>query len=378
MKVALVMAHLSSASGGIAESVRGLAGALVRAGVEATVVGLVDPASPEEWQAWGSGVRAVPAFRPRSFGWAPAMAETMFELAPDVADTQHLWMYPSIAVGRWARARKGPHLVTPRGMLDSWALARSRVKKWVAWHAFQGRHLASARCIRALNASEFQAIRRIGLPSPIAIVPNGVALPVLSPKPPRAEKTLLFLSRIDPKKGVHELLRGWAAAQAWRSGWRLLLTGWGPESCVAATKRLAHELGLDETVEFTGPRFGEAKDATFRGADAFILPSYSEGLPMAVLEAWSYALPVLMTRACNLPEGFEGGAAIEIGTEPERIAEGIRTLVALRDAEREAMGATGRRLVEQRYTWPEVARQMIEVYRWVLGGGPPPACVVTD
>ena len=69
------------------------------------------------------------------------------------------------------------------------------------------------------------------------------------------------------------------------------------------------------SVVFTGPAFGQAKDALLRRADAFILPSFSEGLPMSVLEAWAYGLPVLMTEQCNIPEDFAAGAALRIGTE---------------------------------------------------------------
>jgi poly(glycerol-phosphate) alpha-glucosyltransferase len=85
-----------------------------------------------------------------------------------------------------------------------------------------------------------------------------------------------------------------------------------------------------------------------------------------------------MTPACDRPEGFTAGAALEIGTEPAAIAVGIRALIALPEAERGAMGARGRCLVEERFTWPRVASAMGEVYRWVVGGGLPPACIVTD
>jgi len=142
---------------------------------------------------------------------------------------------------------------------------------------------------------------------------------------------------------------------------------------------------------FLGPCFGQEKDQLLRSADAFILPSFSEGLPMAVLEAMAYRLPVVMTDACNLPEGFAADAAIRIGTEvggrggegasgragenAVGIVEGMRMLMEMTDAEREAMGARGRALVEQQFTWPQVAAQMKEVYEWILGGGAKPGCV---
>ena len=63
-----------------------------------------------------------------------------------------------------------------------------------------------------------------------------------------------------------------------------------------------------------------------------MLPSFSEGMPIAVLEAWSYGLPVLMTEACNLPEGFAAGAALQIGPDRAGIGAGLRQLFAMSDA----------------------------------------------
>jgi poly(glycerol-phosphate) alpha-glucosyltransferase len=131
----------------------------------------------------------------------------------------------------------------------------------------------------------------------------------------------------------------------------------------------------DPTVIFNGPAFGDAKDALLRRADAFILPSFSEGLPMAVLEAWAYGLPVLMTDQCNLPEGFANDAAIRIGTDAESIAEGMRSLLRSPTSDLRSLGRNGRLLVERQFTWPRVAAQMKEVYEWVLGGGTRPGCV---
>jgi poly(glycerol-phosphate) alpha-glucosyltransferase len=121
-------------------------------------------------------------------------------------------------------------------------------------------------------------------------------------------------------------------------------------------------------VVFTGPVFGDEKDALLRSADAFILPSFSEGLPMSVLEAWSYGLPVVMTLECNLPEGFVSQAALEI-RNPKMGNEkwdGLRALIEMTDQERAAMGMRGRRLVEERFTWPKVVAQMTQVYESLL------------
>ena len=89
--------------------------------------------------------------------------------------------------------------------------------------------------------------------------------------------------------------------------------------------------------------------------DAFVLPSFSEGFPMVVLEAWAYGKPVLMTPECNLPEGFESNAAIRIATDVENIERGLRQLFEMSAADCQAMGEHGKKLVIEKYSWPRIA-----------------------
>jgi poly(glycerol-phosphate) alpha-glucosyltransferase len=125
-------------------------------------------------------------------------------------------------------------------------------------------------------------------------------------------------------------------------------------------------------VVFLGPQFGEDKAACYRNCDAFILPSFSEGLPMVVLEAWAYGKPVLMTPECNLPEGFATGAAIRIETSVDGIAQGLNELFRTPHSALRTLGDNGLRLVREQFAWPKVAAEMKSVYEWVLGGGPRP------
>jgi poly(glycerol-phosphate) alpha-glucosyltransferase len=127
------------------------------------------------------------------------------------------------------------------------------------------------------------------------------------------------------------------------------------------------KLGVTQTVQFIGGQFDKEKEACFIDADAFILPSFSEGLPMAVLEAWSYRLPVIMTSFCNIPEGFEKGAALSIDTSPEGVASGIQELVSLSAEQRLQMGTNGYNLVKERFVWDNVARCTIHMYEWIAG-----------
>lgn len=395
MKIGYLSTSLSRKLGGIFEIECALAHELQRHGFEMHALGLDD----EEWQhdreRWrGIHARVYPVQGPASFGYSSGLMAGLKEADVDLLHLHALWMYPSVATIRWAKGNRRPYGVTPNGMLEGWALANSRWKKRLAGLVYERSMLRGAAFLQANTAKELRDFRSYGLRNPVAIIPNGVALPEIE-RVQTGRRMLLFLGRLHPKKGLVNALKAWASARSGArsdEGWQLAVAGWDQGGHEAELKQVATECGLrwadvpaaelaggamacDAEVCFAGPAFGETKDALLRRADAFILPSFSEGLPMSVLEAWAYRLPVLMTDHCNLPEGFAAGAARRIGTDAESIASGMRDLFGASDADLREMGGTGRALVESRYTWPQVAAQMAEVYRWVLGDGLRPAFV---
>jgi poly(glycerol-phosphate) alpha-glucosyltransferase len=270
-------------------------------------------------------------------------------------------------------------------MLDPWAVKNSRWKKLAAGALYENRHLRGAACLHALNRAEADAFRAYGLRNPVCVIPNGVEIPegrTVVPAPwkdklPHESRVLFFIGRLHPKKGLDMLLQGWSLAQreAKTCGWHLVIAGWDQGGYERELQVLARTLGLGQSVHFIGSQFGESKAACFQSADAFILPSLSEGLPMTVLEAWAYRLPVLMTRQCNLPSGFEAGAALRIEPDAESIAAELRALFQMNDVDRKAIGEHGLALVKERHQWPKVAAQMIAVYEWAMGTGPAPGCL---
>lgn len=193
---------------------------------------------------------------------------------------------------------------------------------------------------------------------------------------------MLFLGRIHRKKGLANLIEAWSSLEpssaGIRSQWALVLAGWSQNGHEEELKRMVAEKALTRDLIFLGPVFDDKKKACLQNADAFILPSVSEGLPVSVLEAWSYSLPVIMTAECNIPQGFAGGAAVQIRPEVDSIAEGLKSFFSLPTADQRAMGLRGRSLVETRFSWPRIAGEMIDVYKWVLGQGPRPDCVRLD
>jgi glycosyltransferase involved in cell wall biosynthesis len=391
MKIAHTVMSISRKAGGLQGIVQSLSHAL---GAErhstVDVLGLADQFSIEDEPAWRPlKPRIFRTVGPGAFGYAPQMLGEMLKISPDVVHCHGLWVYPSLAALRWHARTRGPYLVSPQGMLEREVeMKNSRLKKAAALRLYQGRHLREAACLHALCEAEHRDIRAFGRRGPVCVIPNGVDLPpaVLGPAPAPWEgrieagrNVLLYLARITQKKGLVELLHGIALLRrrnpAKLHDWCMAVVGWGQRGHELEVKALAEELGISSSVVFVGPLFGQAKEAAYRNASAFVLPSHSEGLPLVVLEAWSYGLPVLMTPQCNIPEGVAAGAAICAEPSPTALADGLEALFGLSPAARTAMGEAGLRLVTERFTWPKVARQMYQVYEWMIGGGAPPQCV---
>jgi poly(glycerol-phosphate) alpha-glucosyltransferase len=414
LKSAHLTGPVSRKAGGLFDALLRLTQSEHREGVNVKVFGLWDEQTAADLPAWQPvPVAAFQPSWPRSLGSSPRFSEALQAFAPDVSHTHGLWRYSSIAAINYSRATRRPYLVSPHGMLDPWALQQSRWKKRLAYRWFEREHLRGARCLRALCVSEAQSIRRLKLANDIALIPNGIDLPEAptSAPPPwqdalePGKKVLLFLSRIHPKKGLVNLLQAWAKNLQSANGhpasaeWVLAVAGWDQGGHEEQLKRLAAELGLAWadlrtqsfangtarggtsprracSVLFLGPQFGDAKAACYRDCDAVILPSFSEGLPMVVLEAWANSKPVLMTPECNLPEGFAAGAALKVEATAASLTAGLGELRHMTAADRLAMGGHGRDLVVEQFTWARVAGELQSVHRWILGGGPKPPCIL--
>ena len=99
---------------------------------------------------------------------------------------------------------------------------------------------------------------------------------------------------------------------------------------------------------------------------------------MAVLEAWAFRLPVLITPECNLPEAYDLNAAVRIEAEADSIAKALRSLMSISAEDRSRIAQNGRELVERQFTWTIAVEQMVGVYQWVTGNGPPPTALYPD
>jgi glycosyltransferase involved in cell wall biosynthesis len=357
MRVGFLVNSVSREAGGLFQSVRGLARAVASTNANVRVFGIRDEQSAVDLQEWQP--LSVQTFRPRlrAWGYSNELVPAMLDADLDILSVHGLWKYCSVGSQRWHRQTGRPYLVHPHGMLEPWAVRNAMWKKRMAALLYENQHLRRAACLRALSEAEAQSIRSYGLRNPICVIPNGIDLPDLRESNAKTQstnrKTLLYLGRLHPKKNISNLIRAWNetlnSQHSSADRWVLAIAGW----------------------DQGGPQFGADKSECYRTCDAFVLPSLSEGLPMAVLEAWAYAKPVLMTPECNLPEGFEANAALRIGTTPEEIAAGLNVLREMSNNDRSQMGNRGRALVATRFSWPRIGEQMRAVYEWMLGGEMP-------
>jgi glycosyltransferase involved in cell wall biosynthesis len=250
-----------------------------------------------------------------------------------------------------------PFVISPRGMLVRELIRRRNSLVKTLWLALiERRNFAAATAVHLTSQRELQdaAEMKVPLPSPF-VVPNGIDL---TARPPigRSNDTILYLGRINWKKGVDALISAMPhVAEA-----RLVIAGNDEEGLTPALRDLARRLGVDHRVTFRGPVLGAAKDELLASATMFVLPSHSENFGNVVVEAMAMETPVIVTPAVGLAPDVEAAGAGLVATR-EELPQAIELLLQDR-ARRTTMGQRGRSLVASRFTWERVAAQMEESY----------------
>lgn len=297
----------------------------------------------------------------------------------DVLHSHMLWDYPTYAAWRASRRRGIPLIVTPHGSVNELWRQRGLHKKLYRGVVL-GRMYRDVTCMQALNSHEKEALQQFGATCPIEVIPNGTdpglltirhtpggatkAIPAL-----RRKKCLLFLGRICKEKGLDLLIAAWSNLRRFHSEWTLVLCGPDYRGFDAELDPLVKSLGVEAAVLRPGMVSGPNRDALLSGTDAFVLPSRSEGFSVALLEALASGVPAIYSDRCNFPEAALAGAGVETTCTVEGIADGLDQVLGLSDIERLSMGAAGRALVAQRYTWPIVADAMLCLYERMVSGG---------
>ena len=253
MHTICLLESVSRADGGIFEAECALQRELhLGQGVQVDVLGMEDTFTAQDAGRWlPLKPRAVKVKGPGAAGYSPDLLPVLDPKA-DLLYAATLWKYPSWAALQWAERSGKPMMVAPHGSLDAWALRNAAWKKKIAALLFKNRQLHQATCLRALCQSEAEAIRAYGLTQPIAVIPNGVDLPDFTESSDKGRgstpRTLLFLGRIHPKKGLVNLIRAFAQSRKsrveGREPWQLVIAGWDQGGHEMELTHLCQELGV--------------------------------------------------------------------------------------------------------------------------------------
>ena len=281
-----------------------------------------------------------------------------------------LWSPALHKVSSWARRNKIPVVWSPHGMLQKWAFKNKLLKKVVALLLYQWRDLAKADLLHATAESEVEDIRRLKLKNKIVVAPLGVRIDAETDDKKQDEnrkRTLLFVSRVQRKKGLPVLIDAWAnLSKELRQNWEVRIVGPDQEGHISELKSQCENLGVLNDYTFVGPKYGEDLNREYRSADLFVLPTHSENFGSVVIEALAREVPVI----CSQGAPWKELETYECGWWPEDSVNELQSVLmksmSLTDEERKEMGKRGRKLVEEKYTWEAVTFAMVSGYEQAL------------
>jgi glycosyltransferase involved in cell wall biosynthesis len=273
----------------------------------------------------------------------------------DIVHIHAVYLWTGVAAARAAVRAGVPYVISPRGMLVPELIrGKSYIAKSAWLQLMERRGFGRASAIHFTSPLEGEDAKRVGLPLPAPVViPNGIDLES-RPDVLRDDHTLLFLGRVNWKKGLDRMIELLPSLP----GVRFIVAGNDEEGLTPRLRALAEKLGVAERVDFVGPVYGDAKNELFASAALFVLPSRSENFGNAVLEALAMETPVVLSPEVGLAEEVVAAGAGITGLQ------GIAPLLPDRER-RLAMGRAGRALVESRVVWSRVAAEMEEAY-WSL------------
>lgn len=361
MKVLQMIWSLAPENGGPTRSTIGLARALTRAGADVTLFshvrreGLED--EPNLKFRFGSG-----------YGFRQSLCDAraiIREFKPDVVHVQGIWN-PSTHSDSLAAAEAGvPIVVSPRGMLAPWALRQKRLKKLVGMFLYQRGDLKRAAAFHVTSEDEASHVRLQHLKQPVFVIPNGVDdPPVLSrpcscgPTSPES-RTVLFLARLHPGKGLMLLAEAWGKLRP--EGWRVMVVGANKCHQREDVEQRVKELGIADQWTFCGEADDARKWQFYAQADLFVLPTASENFGLSIAEALNSGTPVITTKGTPWQD-IDGTCGWWIDRDVDSLVAALKDAMRRSPDELRSMGEIGHCLIAARYAWAPVAKQMKEVY----------------
>ena len=389
MRVLHVISTLSPASGGPTQVLAALTAEQVKQGCEITVCA-TDRDNPTRHKLAPETLRKLlpPQVELAVFGCqmhGPLLSQAMsmwLRRRAHTFDLMHvhgLYRFPPTCAAYQARKQGVPYIIRPHGILDPFLYRQSSrsvplKRLYERWFDLPNLHGASA--IHYTTEDERERASFLELRAPSFVVPNGLDWARFATLPARGAfrarlgighaPLVLFLSRLNFKKGLDLLVPAFARVRARIPDAVLAIVGPDNEGYGTKVHGWVTEQGLVDAVRFVDHLDGEAVLQAYVDADVFALPSYTENFGMVVAESLACGTPVVISDQVNIHgEVAAAGAGLVTRCDAGEVAEALCVLLA--DAPRRAvMGAAGRALVQRKWTWDVVARQLTAEYEKVI------------
>ena len=391
MKILIVIPALGAVYGGPSRSVIDLAHSLGNLGTRVDLVTTNANGSTQldvPLHAWtpkkSYRIRYFPYWHLGEYKLSLSLTRWLFQhvVDYDLVHTNAIFSYPVLPAYYACQWHHVPYVMTPHGMLEPWALSYKAGKKRFYYSLIEKPALQGASAIQMLASPEAEQIKTLNLKPPIAIVPNGIYRQDFETLPDpelfyqnfpntRNKKLILFLGRIDPKKGLDLLAAAFARVHAQFGETHLIVAGPDNTGFLATIQSKFAEAGCLDAVTFTGMLTGSFKYAAFAAASVYVAPSYSEGFSISVLEGMAAGLPCVITTGCNFPEAAIAQAAHVVNIDADEVTRALIQCLSHPQQANE-MASRARQLVFDYYTWERIAAQMIEVYTAITNKAPLP------
>lgn len=373
MQVTQIIQGIHRASAGPTYCVTRLAEELYKLGDQSSVLTLGAP--PLEW-TYGAALKLYSGGLECRLGVSCALAREVRRLArsPGILHGNGIWRYTNLFPLLISGKAPARIVFSPHGMLSPWSMRYKAALKAPFWKLLQRPALARTHCFHATAPIEYDDIRRVGLRGPVAVIPLGVDIP-----PPGADdgklRRVVFMSRIDPKKGLDMLLPAWAALAEDFRDWELVIAGPLTGSYAETMQELARTLAAPR-VTFIGQVLGEEKRALLARASLFVLPTRSENFGMVVPEALAHGTPVITTTETPWADLRRRGCGWTINPDREELERALRHAMSLPPENLREMGTIGRQWMRAEFAWGRIAEKMQLTYEWLHYGGKRPDWVV--
>ncbi|CAN5398370.1 hypothetical protein BH23BAC1_BH23BAC1_21040 [soil metagenome] len=261
------------------------------------------------------------------------------------------WQFPT----RWGSRFKDlgfNWIYVPQGMLEPWSMKQKKWKKKLYYSLYERSSSKKADLVRAVSTPE-KANLDINYNNTI-LIPNGVRIPhteVLSSKL-NQPIIILFMGRLHHKKGILHLVRAWIQSDL-NNNPEFILAIAGPDQ--GELQPVKEYMKNSSNIEYLNSLSGKAKELILAQSTYFILPSFSEGFPSAVIEAMSYGCIPIISEGCNFPESINNNLALKISTEIKSIKDALNTIPSMENEKVEKLAALNYKFIAENYSIDKIA-----------------------